>query len=65
MDPENSQPTAATAMHVKREDVARILYEWLHENQVTHRRIFDNLAEQDKQMYRTVAERVIGRASQP
>ncbi len=44
-----------------REDVANIIYDWLHENQITHRRDFDSIPEDQKEQYRCVAKAVIAR----
>lgn len=49
----------------EREDVAQIIYDWIHEAQVTHRRNYGAIPEDQKQTYRTVADRVIERAGKP
>jgi len=48
----------------KREDVAEIIYDWLHENQVTHRRNYAQIPDHQKDGYREVAGRVIRRLAQ-
>lgn len=44
-----------------REDVAEIIYDWIHEQQVTHRRTYEQIPDNQKDSYRTVADRVIQR----
>lgn len=39
----------------RRERVAEIIYDWIHENQVTHRRAWSERREEDKAQYRVVA----------
>jgi hypothetical protein len=45
----------------KREDVAEIIYDWLHENQITHRRTYAQIPDDQKTNYREVADRIINR----
>lgn len=48
----------AMAAYGRRERVAEIIYNWIHENQVTHRRTWAERTEEDRALYRRVAESI-------
>lgn len=62
---DNSKLPPAMAAYKKREDVAEIIYDFVHRAQVTHRRVFADIPDDWKLEYRVVADRVIGRTNQP
>ena len=43
------------AAYNRRERVAEIVYDWIHESQVTHRRRWKDRSDEDKAQYRKVA----------
>jgi hypothetical protein len=43
------------------EDVAEIIYDWIHEQQVTHRKKYNERSDEQKESYRRVARQVIER----
>lgn len=63
LDSSNLPP--AMAAYKKREDVAEIIYDWIHESQITHRKTYEQCSAEQKQQYRVIAARIIERASQP
>jgi len=48
----------------KREDIAEIVYDWIHENQITHRRTYAQIPDDQKASYRQVADKIINRLKQ-
>jgi hypothetical protein len=61
IEPDESKLPVGMVEARKREDVAEIIYDWLHENQITHRRAYGQISEDQKANYREVADRVINR----
>ena len=58
---DESRLPAGTVDARRREDVAEIVYDWIHEQQVTHRRTYAQIPDDQKASYRQVADRVIQR----
>lgn len=52
---DNKLPPAMAA-YGKRERVAEIIFDWIHKGQVTHRRKYDAIPEDQKEQYRAVAK---------
>jgi hypothetical protein len=46
---------------MQREAVAEMIYDWIHEQQVTHRRTYNQIPENQKSTYCGIADRVIAR----
>jgi hypothetical protein len=41
------------------EQVAALIFDWIHAGQVTHRRVFTDIEEEQKNQYRSIAQKVI------
>ena len=56
---DNSKLPLSMQTFYKREQVAKLIYDFVHANQVTHRRNYDDIASEQKKRYQDVAQSIV------